>query len=309
MGALIKTGIAAWTEPTLIASGWYPRGVSTAEARLRYYATQFPLVENDGTYYALPAERQARLWSERTPEGFTMNVKAFASLTAHYTDPRRLPRDVRDALPPEVREKPRVYPKDLGEERVDEIARRFRSALEPLRTSGRLGLLLFQYPVWITASPEGRAQLLRARRWFPEHRIAIEFRNATWMSSPQRQAETLAFLRDLGVVYTCVDEPQGFPSSVPPVAEATSDVALVRLHGRRAETWNKQSNGARERFRYQYSEAELSGWVPKIHGLAERTREVHVILNNCYRNYATTNARQIAELLEEAGEAVPRAAA
>jgi len=83
---VIKTGISAWTEKTLVESGWYPMGARSAEARLRYYASRFPIVENDGTYYALPSARQAELWSERTPDGFTMNVK------------RRLP--CQRALPP-----------------------------------------------------------------------------------------------------------------------------------------------------------------------------------------------------------------
>ncbi|HSN99339.1 MAG TPA: DUF72 domain-containing protein, partial [Candidatus Nanopelagicales bacterium] len=115
MDAVIKTGISAWTEPTLVSSGWYPPGTNSAEGRLRYYATQFPLVEVDATHYALPSEQNARRWSERTPEGFTMNVKAFGALTAHYIDPRRLPRDLREGLPDEVRAKGRAYPKDLGD--------------------------------------------------------------------------------------------------------------------------------------------------------------------------------------------------
>jgi uncharacterized protein YecE (DUF72 family) len=305
---MIKTGISAWTEATLVASGWYPRGTGSAEGRLRYYATQFPLVEVDATYYALPAERQAALWSERTPEGFTMNVKAFATLTGHYTDPRRLPPDLREALPDALRRKRRLYPKDLGEELVEEIARRFRAALEPLRESGRLGLVLFQYPVWLPCSPDARRQIIRAREMFPEQPVAVELRNATWMDSPARQAETLAFLRDLDLVYTCVDEPQGFPSSVPPVAAVTSRIALVRMHGRRTETWEEPTEAAHDRFNYLYSEEELRSWVPKIRGLARRADEVHVVMNNCYSDHAAQNARQIATMLEGIGEEARRAA-
>lgn len=306
---MIKTGISAWTEKTLVESGWYPRGVgSNAEARLRYYASQFPLVEVDGSYYAVPSEQQVSAWCERTPEGFTMNVKAFATLTSHYTDPRRLPPDLREALPGEVRRKRRVYPKDLGAEVVEEIARRFRDALEPLRESGRLGLVLFQYPVWLPCSPESRRQIIHARELFPEQPVAVELRNATWMDSPARQAETLAFLGDLDLVYTCVDEPQGFPSSVPPVAAATSRIALVRMHGRRADTWEQPAEAARDRFNYLYSGEELRSWVPKIRSLARRAGEVHVVFNNCYSDHAARNARQIAEMLEEMGEEVRHAA-
>jgi len=305
---MIKTGISAWTEPTLVASGWYPPGSRSAEGRLRYYASQFPLVEVDGTYYAVPSEQQARAWSERTPSGFTMNVKAFAALTCHYTDPRRLPPDLREALPAELLRKRRVYPKDLGEEMVEEIARRFREALAPLREGRRLGLLLFQYPVWLPRSRASRMQIVRARERFPEDRVAVELRNATWMASPESQAETLAFLRDLDVTYTCVDEPQGFSSSVPPVAEATARTALVRMHGRRAERWDKPVEPASERFRHLYTEEELAPWIPKIRGLARQASEVHVVMNNCHSDYAVRNARQIAAMLEKAGEEVRWAA-
>jgi uncharacterized protein YecE (DUF72 family) len=293
----IKVGVTSWTEKTLLESGWYPKSVHTAEDRLRWYATQFPIVENDSTYYALPTERNAQLWAERTPEGFIMNLKAFATLTGHYTDPHRLPADLRDALPPALRDEPHVYPKDLGEPMVREIASRFRAGIEPLRAAGRLGLVLFQYPVWFPCSRENQRRVLETRELLPDVRIAIELRNETWMNDRHRE-RTLALLRDADLVYTCVDEPQGFPSSVPPIAAATSRVALVRFHGRSAARWNKATSTAAERFRYRYSERELREWTPKIRTLADRADTVHVLMNNCYSNYAVTNARQMAALLE-----------
>ncbi|MDB4938489.1 MAG: hypothetical protein JWP87_5461 [Labilithrix sp.] len=298
MAAPIKVGITAWTDKSLVASGFYPKGASTAEARLRYYASQFPITENDSTYYALPLPEHAARWVERTPDDFTMNVKAFAPLTAHYTDPKRLPSDLRAALRAGVREKARVYPKDLGEELMEEIAARFRGALEPLRASGKLGVVLFQYPVWIAFSAENRRRLARAKTLVPGCRVAVELRNATWMSERNRE-RTLAFLRDQELAYTCVDEPQGFPSSIPPVAAATSDVAVVRFHGRSSATCTAKSQTATERFRYCYSVDELREWVPRIEQLAAETKQVHVLMNNCYSNYPVTNANQLRELLSE----------
>ncbi|MDI3291319.1 DUF72 domain-containing protein [Polyangium sp. 15x6] len=308
MSALVKIGISAWTEPTLLSSGFYPPGVRTAEARLRYYASSFPLVEVDSTHYALLAERNAVLWSERTPEGFTMDVKVVAPLSEHYIEPRGLPRDMRDALPQAVRKKKRIYPQDLGDEFLDELAARFVSALRPLQASGKLGLVLFQYPVWFTFSSASRRRLSRTRELFRGHRIAIEFRNAGWLGERHRD-ETLAFLREQGLVYTCVDEPQGFASSVPPIAEATAEVALVRFHGRNVETWEKKSASAAERFAYEYEKAELASWVPKIVGLSRQTREVHVVMNNCYRDWSVRSAVDLTEMLRRAGARIvePRA--
>ncbi len=292
----IKTGTCGWTDRTLLASGWYPPETHDPESRLRYYAARFPLVENDATFYAPPAERQAELWAIRTPRDFTMNVKAFAPFTLHPTDAKRLPRDVREALPDEVGNKARAYPKDLGPEVLDELVSRFRSALSPLRATGKLGALLFQFPPWFVISRENKEHLLRAKEWFPDDRIAVEFRNRTWMSDRNRE-ETLRFLADNGLAYVTVDEPQGFPSSVPPVAAATTGLAMIRFHGRNAETWRTPTPTAAERFKYEYAEDELREWLPRVRGLAQDADEVHVLFNNCYADYAVTNARQMARML------------
>ena len=44
------------------------------EERLRYYASQFPLVEVDSSYYAMPKPEVAELWAKRTPPDFTFNI-------------------------------------------------------------------------------------------------------------------------------------------------------------------------------------------------------------------------------------------
>jgi len=299
VSAIVKTGITSWTEKSLVESGWYPRAAHDPASRLRWYATQFRIVENDSTHYALPDPSHGRLWAERTPEGFTMNVKAFGALTEHYIDAGRLPKDLRERLPPELRDDDRVYPHQLGGDLLADVAGRFRAVLEPLRASGRLGVVLFQYPVWFVCSPDSRAKLARTRDLVPGCRVAVELRNATWMNE-RHAAETLALLRAHDLVYTCVDEPQGSPASVPPIAEATSDLAVVRFHGRARATWVKAVETARERFAYLYGDDELREWVPRIRRLADRTREVHVLMNNCYGDYAVRNARRMIELLAEA---------
>lgn len=300
MGGTIKTGICSWTEKTLLESGWYPPEASDPESRLRYYAERFSIVENDATFYAVPAPRQAELWAARTPEDFTMNVKAFASLTTHHTDPKRLPKDVRAGLPKEVLEKRRAYPKDLGREAMAELSRRFREALEPLHAAGKLGAVLLQYPPWFVISRESKDEIVRARELLPDFRLAVEFRNATWLSERNRE-ETLRFLREHDLAYVSVDEPQGFPSSIPPLAVATAELAMVRFHGRNAETWSRQTATAAERFKYSYSDEELREWVPKIERLAEEADEVQVLMNNCYSDFAVTNAKRLGELLAAKG--------
>lgn len=286
MGELL-VGTASWTDKTLLASGWYPKDADTPEKRLAYYASRFPLVEVDSTYYAPPNERTAALWAARTPPEFTFNVKAFSLLTQHPTRPRALYADLR----PDTAKN--LYLKDLEPTAVDAVWERFLSALTPLDEAGKLGAVLFQFPQWFPIGKRNKQYILECKRRCEPLRICVEFRNKTWLSA-DNAAETLDFLTSYAVPYVCVDMPQGHPSSVPPVLAATADLAVVRFHGH-SDKW--ESHDIYERFGYLYSEGELRGWVPKLRELSEQARETHVLMNNCYRDYAQVNAQQLADLL------------
>jgi uncharacterized protein YecE (DUF72 family) len=297
VSAEIKIGTAAWADHRLVDTGWYPEHVRSPEAKLRYYASQFPIVENDSTYWAFPDIDRVAAWAERAPAGFTMNIKAHALLTQHYTSARGLPRDVRERLPRDLVDKPHLYPKDLGGDLMRELVRRFRDALAPLVDAGTLGVVLFQFPVWFPISAEHVSELGRIRDDFDGFRVAIELRNATWMSQDNR-SETLATLAKLGLIYVCVDEPQGFVASIPPVVAATSDTAVVRMHGRNPARWRDRSHGRRSgAWTYLYSHDELVDWAARIHAIAVRTEEVHVIFSNGPIDNAVRNARELAELV------------
>ena len=293
MGELL-VGTASWTDKTLLASGWYPEGVKTPEQRLAYYAENFGLVEVDATYYSLPSERNSALWAERTPAGFTFDVKAFSLLTQHPTPVAALPK----ALRPEG-SKARVYVGDLPPATVDEVWDRFLSALAPLHEAGRLGAVLLQFPQWFPIGKRNRAYLLECAERCRPYRVSIEFRNRTWMDPAANADETLGFLRSYALPYVCVDMPQGHASSMPPVVAATSDLAVMRFHGHNDAGWT--SKDIYERFGYLYSEDELREWAPQLRELAGQASETHVLLNNCYRNYAQVNARQLADLVGDLG--------
>ncbi len=299
-GGAIRIGTASWTDPTMTASGvFYPAAATTAEERLHHYAATFPLVEVDATYYALPAEATAKLWVERTPPDFVFDIKAHALMTGQGTETKRLPKAIRSELPEPAASKTRIYAKDLPDELLDEVWRTFRDGLEPLATAGQLGSILLQYPRWFFPSSENRAAIESAVERLDGWAAAVEFRNGSWLN--EKNAErTLRFLRDRKIAFVMVDEPQGFKSSVPPTVAVTSDLALVRFHGRNAATWEAKGITPAERFRYLYSRDELSEWVPPIRHAASEAKDTHVLMNNCYANYGTTNARELAALL--AGE-------
>jgi uncharacterized protein YecE (DUF72 family) len=287
----IRVGTASWTDKTLIESGWYPPEADTPEKRLRFYARQFPLVEVDSTYYALPAERTAEFWAERTPAGFTFNVKAFSLFTQHPTPVRALPADLREAAGQSGKE--RVYLKDVDPAVTDQAWDRFLAALEPLRSAGKLGAILLQFPPWFPISRARKDYILACAARVAPGQVCVEFRNRTWMTE-DNQAETLEFLAAHRVPYVCVDMPQGYPSSIPPVLAATSDLAVVRMHGH-SDKWD--SKDIYQRFGYEYSAGEMDEWAPKIRDLADHAETTQVLFNNCYRNYAQVNARELADRL------------
>ncbi|MGI5215249.1 DUF72 domain-containing protein [Plantactinospora sp. CA-290183] len=286
----IKVGTASWTDRTLLESGWYPRSADTPEKRLGHYARHFPLVEVDATYYSPPAERTAELWVDRTPPHFTFNIKAFSLLTGHPTKVSALYKDLR----PET-EKRNIYPGDLAPQAYEDVWSRFLSALEPLAAAGKLGAVLFQFPPWFTIRRDNKQYLLEVRDRCRPIRAVFEFRHASWFDGDNRE-ETLGFLRQHRLPYVCVDMPQGHRSSVPPVLAATADLAVVRFHGHSAK-WT--SRDIHEKFGYRYSERELADWAPKLRTLAGEAEETHLLLNNCYRDYAQTNAQQLTELLRD----------
>jgi len=300
--AVVRVGTASWTDPTMTAPGvFYPPDATNAEARLRYYADQFPIVEVDATYYALPTRQMGELWLERTPPEFTFDIKAHALMTGQPSEVKRLPKEIREEVPIELADKKRIYGKDLPAELYDAIWDTFLDALKPLYSAGKLGAVFLQYPRWFYPSNESRDAIVEARRRLGEVPMAVEFRSGTWFNEKNAD-RTLRFLEKYQIPFVMVDEPQT-RTALPPIYAVTSpDLAVVRFHGRRTETWEAKNIPVVERFRYLYDTDELDEWVPRVRQAAEAARNVHVLMNNCYANYGTTNARELAALLtDEAG--------
>lgn len=284
----ILVGTASWTDSTLLASGWYPESANTPERRLKYYASRFPLVEVDATYYAVPGESTVELWAARTPKDFTFNIKAFSLLTGHPTKVSALPKDLR----PET-DKRNVYPDALDPQAYEDVWSRFLSALDPLVGAKKLGMLLFQFPPWFTIRRDNKQYLLEVAKRCAPLRVGIELRHESWFQG-DNAAETLEFLRKHELPYVCVDMPQGHKNSVPPVLAATADLAAVRFHGH-SDKWT--SKDIHEKFGYLYKPRELKDWAPKLRELAGDAERTHVLMNNCYSDYAQRNAAQLVDLL------------
>ncbi|GAA0476900.1 DUF72 domain-containing protein [Streptomyces sp. NPDC046215] len=289
--ATILVGTCSWTDPALLADGWYPPGARGPEGRLRYYATRFPVVEVDATYYGLPSARNSELWARRTPAEFTFDVKAFAPLTGHTVRARALPPDLR---PPGCAPERRLARAELPGGVVDELWQRFTAALRPLRESGKLGSVLLQLPPWVRPGAGARAYLAECRARAPELPLAVEFRHPAWLEPGERQ-RTLDTLRAHRMASVATDTAQTVSGAMPPVSEVTCpDLAVVRFHGR-SPSWGTGSK--EDRFRHRYTEGELAPWTRRIQRLARLAEEVHVLFNNCCGDAAVSAASAMRRLL------------
>lgn len=275
MSAPVRIGTCSWADEAL-TKHWYPKGVSSAEERLRFYAERFSTVEVDSTYYRLPDESMVARWAERTPDGFVMHVKAFGVMTRHPVKLEQLPPDLRDVAPVDDRGRVERPSRELR----GEIFARFHRALEPLRESGKLGGILLQFPSYVVAKDLSRDYLAWAVEQLRGDRALVEFRHRSWLDDEHRE-ETLSFLESLGATHVVVDAPKTEAKNlVPTVVAATSPLVYVRMHGRNAATWNVRGGSASDRFDYLYSEEELSEWVEPLRELAEGAEEVYVLFNN-----------------------------
>jgi uncharacterized protein YecE (DUF72 family) len=295
----VLVGTAGWTDPTLIQGGlFYPRGTSSSESRLRYYAGHFGLVEVDATYYTLLPAAVAAKWAENTPSTFSFDVKSFPVLTGHPIDIGRLSGDLRESFA-RAGLSGRAKPSSLPPELADVLEQRFRAMLEPLLASGKLGSVLLQYPPWFVAT-RGNARLIEqtAERW-SSIPLSVEFRHPSWLAE-ERRARVLDLLGRHRLTLVCVDEPEPVGGRLSAVTAVTSPtLAVIRMHGRNRTHW-RQGATVQERFNYLYGTAELEGLVDRAVTLADQAERVHVVFNNCVRNYAVLNAKGFAALLGEA---------
>jgi uncharacterized protein YecE (DUF72 family) len=300
--AAVRIGTCSWADEAL-SKHWYPPGVAAGE-RLAYYAQHFDTVEVDSTYYRLPAEPMVAKWAERTPDDFVMHIKAFGLMTRHPVKLEALPPDLRDDAPTDERGRVDRPSREFR----GEVFRRFLEALEPLRSTGKLGGLLFQFPSYVVYKDASLDYIKWAREQVGDHEMLVEFRHVSWFDDEHR-ADTLSFLEDIDAANVIVDAPriENGKNVIPTVPALTNGVAYVRFHGRNAETWNKRGGSAAERFDYLYSEDELSEWVGTLREVSEQAEQAYAFFNNNATSpdgrggrmaQAAANAKALQQLLQ-----------
>lgn len=269
MAGRILVGTCNWSDH----QGFYPEGLPPA-GRLAYYARFFPLVEVDSTYYGIPPPRRAANWADSTPEGFLFNVKAYRSLTFHEREGGHLREPTQD----------------------EESA--FAACLAPLRESGKLRAVHYQFPPWFGATPPNLDRLARLRERHPDDLVIVEMRNRSWAQGG-RLEQLVDLLSEARLSLCIVDEPQLGTGSFPTVLEVTDPrLGVVRFHGRNAGSWYARGKTSGDRFNYLYRPEELQEWLGEVRRLATEVGEVHLLFNNNRSNYAVLNGLQMAQFLE-----------
>jgi uncharacterized protein YecE (DUF72 family) len=243
---------------------FYPPGTKPREM-LEHYARAFSAVEIDSTYYRVPSAASFESMAERTPPGFLFSVKLPGAAT-------HLPADV-TAIPPEIGE--------------------FRRALEPLAASGKLACGLMQFPNSFKPSPNAEKRLRALRRALPEMQLVAEFRHRDWQANA-----TLELLAELGIGWSNVDMPH-FAKLLRESADATSEIAYVRFHGRNVKQWWRPETPDL-RYDYLYSAEELEPWVDRVADLraSAGVRETLAFFNNHRSGQAVRNAETFRAMLE-----------
>ena len=270
--------------------------------RLAWYAQHFEMVEVNSTFYAVPDAPMVERWCRSTPSGFTFDVKLHQLLSRHSTNVKLLPPALQRGA--EVDAKGRVK---LTPEIERAMIEQFRTSIEILHGSGKLGALLLQLSPAFSPKMHKLSELDDLLGALGQYRIALELRNRNWVEDQQLKT-TLDFLRAHSVTFVLVDAPaeKHFTIMPPDLNEITTpQLAYLRLHGRDARAYTTGKTVA-ARFNYDYSDDEIGEVAQRARALAEEAKEVHVVFNNNALDYAPHAAARMRTALGQMIADTPR---
>ena len=238
-----------------------------------------------------PIARPTERWVERTPGDFVFNVKAHALMTGHATDVARLPRLIRDEIRAVPTRAERLRERSSRRSCATKSGAFSVVAVEPLHEAGKLGAILLQFAPWIRPGATHASHAHRAREQLGDLPIAVEFRHPSWLE-PRLRERVWGQLRDHGMTYVVADTPPGTPTSLPLVPAITTPGARDRAAAWTAKRALGRARCARSSRSIGTSIDRTSSRIGStvILELADQAERVHVVFNNCYANYGTTNA-------------------
>ena len=237
----------------------YPAGTKEQDF-FKIYCSEFQMAELNFSYYKQPVAGTMQAMAEKAGPGFLFCVKAHRSFTH-----------------------------ELGAD-LEQNAAVYKEGIAPLKDSGKLGAVLFQFPYSFHYRDENRKYLDLLFRFFSGIPLVVEFRNDEW----QRES-VLHGLKQRNIGFVNVDEPslEGLPGAS---GDVTAEIAYIRFHGRNKDNWWSGDNTTR--YDYLYSNEELSEWIPRISEMIKTARILFIAFNNHFRGKAVVNARNMKILLE-----------
>lgn len=303
----------------------YPPGLRR-ERMLEYYEQELRLdtVELNYTYYSMPIPKTLEGMVRRTGPDFKFVVRSHKSMThdiweedGSFPPPAEFPYTAQEKAVSDRRSGGNARQGRKRMKILDGVFGQFRAGIEPLAASGKLGCVLVQLPSFFWPGPESYNYLRKLPEWLPNVPLVVEFRNRAWV-----RETTYQLLRQLGIGYCVVDEPQ-LPRLMPFDPRCTSGIAYFRFHGRNPN-WFVTSR--LERYNYLYSPAELQELAEPIVALAQTSvasvsdsrkvtevklkrtstaqseagvvpKRVFVFFNNCHAGAAARNALMMKEIL------------
>ncbi len=264
---MITIGLTGWSDHDLIATD--------KKKKLEDYASHFPFVEIDTSFYGIPSGKSIQSWMDKTPDAFQFIPKAFGAMTLHR-------------------------PWEDYYNSIEELFDTYKTRFYPMVSQKRIKAFLFQFPPFFHCSEKNVQYLETVSELMGTLPVAVEFRHPSWYSEENR-ANTLALLKKNFFIHTIVDQPQTPANSVPSVFEATNQkLTLYRLHGRNYSGWLNASDDPAwraNRTLYDYSLEELTEIKQHILDLEKHSEEVAVIFNNNSGGHAAKNAKELQDLL------------
>lgn len=264
---MITIGLTGWSDHPLIAHN--------RQRKLEDYASHFPFVEMDTSFYGIPSEKSIHTWIDKTPAAFQFIPKAYSAMTLH-----------------------KPWNKEYSS--LAALFDTYKVRFYPMVKEKRIKAFLFQFPPFFHYKPENIDYLSTVGKLMGTLPVAVEFRHPSWFAE-ENTKHTLQALKDNFFSYTVVDQPQTPGNSIPTILEVTnSDLALYRLHGRNYSGWlnaNEDPNWRETRTLYEYNQEELKEIQENIEQLAKSAKEVAVIFNNNSGGHAAKNAKELQTLM------------
>ncbi len=285
MMATLRIGTSGWSYPS--GSGtwnglFYPpmrqkrTGTATFD-ELRFYSEHFDTVEVNTTFYGQPRPEVSRGWTARTPDGFEFSLKLYQK----FTHPKMFRSAALARAPgsdgPLLDLLAQVTQADIDE---------FRSGIEPLAATGRLGALLAQFPPSFTDTPRSRDYLEQLLRAFGDYPMAVELRHRSWSDAI---GDTLSLLNGFGAAWVQIDEPKFRFSVRQNFLPNITGFSYMRLHGRNVAHWWRHDK-AEDRYNYLYSAEELRE-LSVVAGAAKAlVKKSYLYTNNHFAAKSVVNA-------------------